>query len=185
MDICACIHWKQESCVETNISASKFSRLPSTNKDFTLSTEHMCNRIRTRETHPRHLPAGASVTAWPPSAVGPLRLNSEACGEGGRQGGQMGTQYASSRKHKSSQARGFDRGRRDGDGGKLKEHPSSTCHSRVKEKSRVDVIKLGENKHNHTEGDRAVKLHEGERLLRGDRLSLAQSEKPLNLTKKG
>lgn len=49
----------------------------------------MRNHIRTRETHPRHLPAGASVTAWPPSAVGPLRLNSEAGGEGGRQGGQM------------------------------------------------------------------------------------------------
>lgn len=95
---CACMYWKQESCNKTNIGTSKYSRLPSTNKDFTLSSEHMHNRIRTQEQTPVTSLLVLVSLQGPPSAVGPLRLNSEACGEGGRWGGQMGTQYTSSSK---------------------------------------------------------------------------------------
>lgn len=57
---------------------------------------------------------------------------------------------------------GQDSGRRDG--GKLKEHPSSTCQSSAKEKSRVDIVKPEKN--NHTEGDRAVKFC-GRQIIEG------------------
>lgn len=93
-------------------------------------TSHMRNRIRTQE----HTPVTSRlVFVWlhgPPSAVGPLSLNSEACGEGGRWGGQMGTQYTFTAKHKSSWARGWTLG-----GGVAGKRPSSTCHSWGKEKS--------------------------------------------------
>lgn len=99
---------------KTNISTSKYSRLPSTNKDFTLSSEHMHNRIRTQEQTPVTSLLVLVSLQGPPSAVGPLRLNSEACGEGGRWGGQMGIQYTSSSETQKLPSLEQDSGRWDG-----------------------------------------------------------------------
>lgn len=72
----------QEPCSKNTLSTSKYSRHP------TIKTSHCffhtCATVYAHETYPNTsllVPVGLQS---PPSAVGPLRLNSEACREGGR-----------------------------------------------------------------------------------------------------
>lgn len=132
-----CMFWKQEPCAETNISTSKYSRLPFTNKDFTPS--HMLN-LYTRS-HPVTSLLVFVCPQSPPSAVGFLRVNTEASGERGRfgGGGADGHTIHFLQPTQKLPSPGHDSGRRDGC--KLKEHPSSTCRLLVsQEKFRNHMV---------------------------------------------
>lgn len=127
-DMWACVYWKRQT---------KNNRLPSTNKEFTLSFYHM-------RTHPWHLSAGARVTASPHLLLvlwgSTVKLVEKEGDEGGRW-----THNTHPLADTKAPSPGQDSGR--WDGVKLKTHPSSTCHSGANKKPGVH---FGENTKNTT-----------------------------------
>lgn len=125
-------------------------------------------------------PTSPLVLVWllgPPSAAGLLRLEER----GGRFSGQMSTQYISPANTKAPQVCGRAAGGGMGWVEGAPHPPPAACESR--RRRRIDVVKKQGKKQLSHRGWQGSEMCGAERLKLGSRLSLAQWEKPLNLTK--